>query len=113
MLAKEWVRWENPEDDATADLLPCLGIAPVICDTHAEGDNWEELKAALRLAGEGSMGYGIASGSILEVYPDGSLRAESGPVSCYTNHNNQITECPDRLPIDQNNKSGQGWKGKS
>ncbi|HLE17380.1 MAG TPA: Type 1 glutamine amidotransferase-like domain-containing protein, partial [Syntrophales bacterium] len=36
MLAVEWVRWKDPDDDSTAELFPCLGIAPVICDTHGE-----------------------------------------------------------------------------
>ena len=38
MLAREWVRWTDPDDDSTAELFPCLGVAPLICDTHGEGD---------------------------------------------------------------------------
>ena len=53
MLAKEWVRWRDPEDDASAEMFPCLGMARVICDTHAEADDWEELKAALGLKRNG------------------------------------------------------------
>ena len=49
MLAKEWIRWRDPEDDTTAEIFPCLGIAPVICDTHGEQDGWEELQALLKL----------------------------------------------------------------
>jgi peptidase E len=29
MLAKEWVRWRDPEDNSTAELFPCLGFAPI------------------------------------------------------------------------------------
>lgn len=73
MLAREWVRWRDPEDDSTAELFPCLNIAPVLCDTHAEEDDWEELKAALRLKEDGSAGYGIPTGGCLKVLPDGQL----------------------------------------
>ncbi|MGA2642648.1 MAG: Type 1 glutamine amidotransferase-like domain-containing protein, partial [Spirochaetia bacterium] len=40
MLAKHWVRWHDPGDDASAELFPCLGLAPVLCDTHGEDDGW-------------------------------------------------------------------------
>ena len=83
ILAREWVRWRDPDDDSTAELFPCLGLAPVICDTHAEEDDWEELKAALKLKEEGSQGYGIRSGSCLKVYPDGRTEALGGPVANY------------------------------
>ena len=49
MLAQEWIRWRDPEDDTTAEIFPCLGIAPVICDTHGEEDGWEELQALIAL----------------------------------------------------------------
>jgi peptidase E len=73
MLARQWVRWREPHDDATAELFPCLGFAPLVCDTHGEGDGWEELKAALALRPVGSVGYGIVSGSAIVVEPDGTL----------------------------------------
>ncbi len=83
MLAREWVRWRDPDDDSTAELFPCMGIAPVICDTHAEEDGWEELKAALRLEEVDTVGYGISSGSCLKVYPDGRVEAVGGAVARY------------------------------
>ncbi len=88
MLATEWVRWRDPDDDSTAELYPCLGFAPVICDTHAEEDDWEELKAALLLkqdgtGGENAIGYGIPSGACLKVTPDGRVAALGGPVARY------------------------------
>ena len=49
MLARCWVRWRDPHDDSTAEEFPCMGIAPVVCDTHAESDGWEELQALLAL----------------------------------------------------------------
>jgi cyanophycinase-like exopeptidase len=98
MLAREWVRWRDPDDDSTAELFPCLGIAPVICDTHAESDDWEELKAALRLKKDGEPGYGICSGSCLKVYPDGRVEASGGAVAQYLNKGGKITKLPDLSP---------------
>ncbi|MBN1643539.1 MAG: Type 1 glutamine amidotransferase-like domain-containing protein [Dehalococcoidales bacterium] len=99
MLAKEWVRWRNPDDDSTAELFPCLGIAPIICDTHAEEDDWEELKTALRLKGDGTVGYGIPSGAYLKVCPDGELEAGGGPVVRYIVQDGKIERRPDLLPV--------------
>ena len=45
MLARRWVRWTDPHNDDSAELFPCLGFAPVFCDTHGEGDGWGELRA--------------------------------------------------------------------
>ena len=98
MLAREWVLWKDPDDDSTAELFPCLGIAPVLCDTHAEGDNWEELKAALKLEKEGERGYGIASGSCLKVYQDGRTEALGGAVAQYLKSGGEIASLPDLLP---------------
>jgi hypothetical protein len=67
LLAQRWIRWEDPEDDGSAALFDCLGIAPLLCDCHGEEDAWTELEALLRLAGEGSLGHGIRSGAALRV----------------------------------------------
>ena len=83
MLGLEWIRWRNPEDDTSAELFPCLGIASVICDTHAEEDNWMEIKALLRLKAEGARGYGIPTGTALKVAPDGQLTALGGAIPCF------------------------------
>jgi len=98
MLAKQWVRWDNPDDDATASLFPCLGFAPLICDTHAEADDWEELKAELKLDTEGTIVYGIMSGSCLKVFPDGKIEAVAGPINRYTRNSGGIVKLPDLLP---------------
>jgi peptidase E len=101
MLAREWVRWRDPEDDSTAELFPCLGVAPVICDTHAEADDWEELKAALKLKEEDTQGYGIASGSCLKVYPDGGMEALDGAVAQFLKRGNSIVKQTELLPTNQ------------
>ncbi len=98
MLAREWVHWRDPDDDSTAKIFPCIGLAPVICDTHAEGDDWEELKAALELKEENSRGYGIATGACLVVSPDGKLEAIGGPVSQYARRGDQVVKLEDICP---------------
>ena len=94
MLRKEWVHWRDPRDDSSAELLPCLGIVPLICDTHAEKDDWLELKTAVQLKGAGTTGYGISSGAFLKAYPDGRLEVLSGSVACYACEGGQIERKP-------------------
>jgi peptidase E len=98
MLAREWVRWRDPEDDTTAELFPCLGIAPVVCDTHAEGDNWVELKALLALKENGARGYGIPSGAALKVFPDGRVAALGGAVPLYLRRTDTVSKVEDIRP---------------
>jgi len=100
MLCREWVRWDNPDDDSTAELFPCLNIAPVICDTHAEDDEWEELKASLQLKIDGCSGYGIPSGVCLKVYPDGQVAAIGGAIARYVKSGNKVIKLDDLLPDD-------------
>ena len=69
MLAREWIVWDDPNDDATSNAFPCMGFADVRCDTHGEGEGWEELRALMLLAPEGSVGYGIPTGAGLCVRP--------------------------------------------
>jgi peptidase E len=80
MLAQKWVRWRDPSDDGSAEIFSCLGLAPILCDTHGEGDDWEELKALLGLSPTGAMGYGIASGTAIAVEPDCTVSALGGEV---------------------------------
>ena len=98
MLAEKWVRWSDPEDDSTAELFSCLEIAPVLCDTHAEKDKWEELQSALRLEGTDVTGYGIATNSCLVVAPNGQLAALGGAVARYRKVNGTINKIADLLP---------------
>ena len=99
MLAREWIRWPDPNDDATAELFPCLGIAPVICDTHAEGDDWEELKALLALEKNGVKGYGLPSGNGIKVFPDGRVEALGGAIPQYQHRGEKVIKAPDIIPL--------------
>jgi peptidase E len=98
MLAEQWVRWSNPDDDSTANLFSCLGLAPVICDTHAEEDNWVELKTAIQLKGNGSIGYGIPSGACLKVKPDGNVEAIGNAVTVFAQNNKKVVRRADLVP---------------
>jgi peptidase E len=98
MLADRWVRWSDPDDDSTASLFPCLGIAPVLCDTHAESDHWEELKWALKLAEGGTIGYGIATNSCLKISPTGDIQAIGGAVSRFSRQAEKTAPLDDLRP---------------
>ena len=85
MLGRQWIRWPNENDLSRFELFSCLGCAPVICDTHAEGEGWVELKALLRAGGHGVHGYGIPAGGCLVVESDGRCAALGKPVLEFTN----------------------------
>jgi peptidase E len=98
MLAAEWVRWPDPDNEASAELFPCLGFAPVICDTHDEDAGWDELQAALALEKAGTYGYGIATGTGIKVFPDGRVEALGGPVYRYVGQGGKVERIDDILP---------------
>ena len=77
MLAEEWVRF--PDDDATrAELFPCLAIAPLHVDAHAEADNWDELRVLVdllrRRGDEEPLGYGLTRKGGLRLEVDAAQR---------------------------------------
>lgn len=98
MLAKEWVRWPDPDNSSSAELFPCLGFAPIICDCHDEIGGWEELKAALILKEDNTKGYGLATGTALIVFPDGRLEALGGAVHQFIRHGDSIDRISDIIP---------------
>jgi peptidase E len=82
MLAREWIVWDDPNDDATSITFACMGLAPILCDTHGEDEGWGELRALLLLNPDGTTGYGIPAGAGLCVRADGTLEALGAPVHC-------------------------------
>lgn len=98
MLAKEWVRWRDPDDDTSAEIFPCLNLVPVLCDTHDEAGGWEELQALLKLEPDGTEGYGIASDSCLVVLPDGGLEAIDNPVFRFIKRGDRVERRADLIP---------------
>jgi peptidase E len=100
MLADKWVRWRDPDDDTSAELFPCLGFAPVVCDTHDEQGGWEELQAALKLEKEGVKGYGLASGSAVKVTSDGKVAVVGGVVQVYVHKSGEVLRIDDITSSD-------------
>jgi peptidase E len=100
MLADRWVRWTDPDDDSSAELFPCLGYAPIICDTHDEQAGWEELQSALMLEKEGFRGYGLSSGSGVKVTADGKVTAIGGIVYQYIRRGGGVERSDAILPPD-------------
>jgi cyanophycinase-like exopeptidase len=98
MLAKEWVRWTDPDDADSTELFSCLNFAPVICDCHDEEGGWQELIAALELKETGTIGYGLSSGTGIRVYPDGSAEALAEPVHRYMREQDGVKKITD-LPL--------------
>ena len=80
MLAQRWVNWPDAQDESRVEPFDCMGFAPVLCDTHAEAEDWEELKALLQLGPCGATGYGIPSGGALRVASNGRVTAFGKPV---------------------------------
>jgi peptidase E len=72
MLARAWVRWKD-DGDSVGCLFPCLGIADILCDVHGEKEDWDELRALLKLSPDSSIGYGIRAGAGIRVDPDGTV----------------------------------------
>jgi dipeptidase E len=97
MLAQSWVRWPDAGDDASAETFPCLGLAPLLCDTHAEKEGWEELKTLLRLSGR-ETGYGIPAGAALRVKADGSLAALGEPLPRFQFRDGRLQNLADLDP---------------
>ena len=95
MLAERWVRWRDPEDDESAELFPCLGVAALLCDTHGEEEGWAELRAALAISAVGTTGYGIVSGGALLVEPAGGLSLSGGTVNVFRKEPSGVVQLAD------------------
>ena len=98
MLSRQWVRWRDANDDSTAEAFACMGLAPVLCDTHGEAENWEELLALLRVAAPGAVGHGIPCGAGLCVTPKGRLFAMGEPVHRFTMREGTVSRITDLEP---------------
>ena len=73
MMGSHWVHWDVEGDDSTAQLFDCLGLIPALFDVHGESEDWIELKAALKLLGDGERGYGLPSGAMISADSRGVL----------------------------------------
>ena len=100
MLARQWVRWTDPDDDSTAEPFDCLDIAPVLCDMHGEGEQWGELQALLRSlhARKAVVGYGVRAGGGLRVLPNGTVAALGERVNRFACVRGEVRPLPDLVP---------------
>ncbi len=94
MMGARWVRWDDPKDDATAKLFDCLGFVRTTFDTHAEDEDWIELKTALQLQGSGAKGYGIPRDGAVVADSEGDLEALGKVPVCYENREGRVQEVP-------------------
>lgn len=90
MLCRSWIRWRDPDDDGSAELFDCLGLAPVLCDCHGEDDGWAELQALLRLAGGGAPGHGLRAGAAIRVEPGGAAEVVCGEVDRFQEREGRV-----------------------
>lgn len=98
MLAQQWIRWTNPDDDTSAEIFDCLGFASVLCDTHGEAEGWEELQALLALSPTGAIGHGIASGTAIVINPDGTVSAFGGEVHRFQKRASGVVQVESLFP---------------
>ena len=90
MIGRHWVHWDKEDDDNTASLFDCLCFVPMLFDTHGESENWKELKCALRLEGEGAIGYGLSKGGFYKADLDGHIKSFRNGPEVYRNDGGEI-----------------------
>ncbi|MCL1848524.1 MAG: Type 1 glutamine amidotransferase-like domain-containing protein [Clostridiales bacterium] len=90
MMGSHWVRWDVPEDDSTSSLFDCLGIIPVLFDTHGEDEDWVEIIAALKLLGDGAVGYGLPGGAMISADSSGVLTNLEGEYLVFVNEGGDV-----------------------
>jgi len=105
MLAREWVRCPG-DDEAKAELFPCLGIAPIHVDAHSEGDDWSELRVLVRLLQRRGdpqpVGYGLTrkGGLRIEIAAGGTKLAAIGTPIPRIRVKRDAVVFGDELPLD-------------
>ena len=92
MMGSHWVHWEVPEDDDTSSLFDCLGLIPLLFDTHGEDEDWVEIKAALKLLGDGARGYGLPGGTVVEADSGGTLTELEKAYIIFINESGKIRQ---------------------
>lgn len=99
ILCRQWVRWPDPLDESRFEPFPCLGIVPILCDTHGESDGWTELRALLGLCRAGTKGYGIQTGGAVVASPSGKVEALWKPLSVFGMAGGRVECLQTALPI--------------
>jgi len=98
MLARKWVWWKDRHNDESAEIFSCLGLAPILCDTHGEGEGWVELKTLLMLSPTGAIGYGIPSGAAIAVEPGRGLSVLDGEVDRFRRRTDGVVRIKALVP---------------
>jgi len=98
MLARDWVRFPD-DDEAKAELFPCLGLAPLHVDAHSEDDGWSELRVLVRLLHERGdvkpVGYGLTRQGGLHVSVEGdqvAVKAFGTPIPRFVVQHGKVVE---------------------
>ena len=99
ILAREWVRWPDPQHPERTERFACLDLAPLWCDTHGEDDDWEELRALLALLPPDSTGHGIPSGVTLRIDSNGRAEALGGPIHRFHRGVKHVRRIADLQPL--------------
>ena len=90
MMGAHWVHWDIPENNDTAKLFDCMGIIPALFDVHGEEEDWAELKTALKLLGNGSLGYALPRECMISADSRGNLINLSGEYIIFANEGGRI-----------------------
>jgi hypothetical protein len=76
MLGRAWVRFPEEKVGVKAlgpSVFPCMGLAPVYVDAHAEDEEWGELRVLLHLVAQSGenrpVGYGLTRKGGLTLEP--------------------------------------------
>ena len=117
MLGRAWLRF--PEDDGgeargeAPSVFPCMGIAPVFVDAHAEDDDWGELRELLSLIGasgeERPLGFGLTrkGGVTVEPSEDGTKVTAFGTAAPrFVANGKKVSEAPPLELGDSESVSG-------
>jgi len=85
MMGRNWVHWDDENDDSTASLFECLNFVPMTFDTHCENEGWKELKCALRLMGPGAVGHGLSTNGFYSAGIGGCLTSYRNAPAVFRN----------------------------
>jgi len=93
MMGTHWVHWDTEGDDSTSKLFDCLAFTPALFDVHGESEEWVELKAALKLLGDGAKAYGLPGGCMISADSSGNLINLEKEYLVFVNEGGSIRVC--------------------